>query len=271
MTFSILHAHRKRPADPRLGRHFSWDSRNEAYLFQGTPAYTSVRWTRNTPILDQGNLGSCTGNAIDAILGCSQLYAALSPEQQAAIGSEGQAVAFYSLATQLDGYPGTYPPDDTGSDGPSAAKAAMQLGYLSGYQHATTISAAMAALEQGPVITGVNWYNNMFSPDANGLVTIPKHDTVAGGHEFLVDEIDAVRGWVGCDNSWGTSFGVGGRFYMTFATWQRLLGEQGDVTVPVPLSAPAPVPVPVPVPTAVTGQQAADAVTAALRNLGLTA
>jgi len=32
-------------------------------------------------------------------------------------------------------------------------------------------------------------------------------------------------------NSWGTVYALGGRFCMSFDTWERLLEEQGDVTV----------------------------------------
>ena len=48
-----------------LGRNQFWDSRNLAYAWRRDPArtLTSQMWTRHTPILDQGNVGSCTGNA----------------------------------------------------------------------------------------------------------------------------------------------------------------------------------------------------------------
>jgi hypothetical protein len=272
MTHTITYATRRRPGDPRLGRHRVWDSRNDAYVRNGTPTYTDVEWQRFTAIMDQGQLGSCTGNAVCGLLGCQGLYEDLSGNQQAGL-VESQAVAFYSLATQLDGYSGTYPPTDTGSDGPSAAKAAMQLGYATGYVHATTFPGAVAAVEKGAGMAGTNWYQGMFTPDANGVVSISKRDTVAGGHEYVVRQIDAKNELVWCDNSWGTSFGVGGRFAMSFTTFERLITEDGDFTTLVPLQSAPPTPVPPtpPVPSAVTGQQAADAAVAAWRALGLSA
>jgi hypothetical protein len=33
-------------------------------------------------------------------------------------------------------------------------------------------------------------------------------------------------------SSWGTVFAKGGRFCMSFSTWEQLLSEQGDVTPP---------------------------------------
>jgi hypothetical protein len=264
---SITYALRRTPDDPRLGRHRVWDSRNEAFVRNGTPTYTDVEWQRFTAILDQGQLGSCTGNAVCGLLGCQGLYEDLSAAQQSGL-VESQAVAFYSLATRIDGYAGQYPPTDTGSDGPSAAKAAMQLGYATGYVHATTFTGAVAAVEKGAGMAGTNWYNGMFSPDADGIVSISKRDTVAGGHEYAIRQIDAKNELIWGDNSWGTSFGIAGRFAMRFATFERLMGEDGDFTTLVPLQAAPPVPNP-PVPAAVTGQQAADAMAVALRALGL--
>ena len=49
----------------RLGRHIHVDSRSAAYPFtSGKRTIIPRLWARNIPILDQGNLGSCTGNAI---------------------------------------------------------------------------------------------------------------------------------------------------------------------------------------------------------------
>jgi hypothetical protein len=42
---------------------------------------------------------------------------------------------FYHLASTLDPFVGEWPPDDTGSSGIAAAKAAKQLGYGGEYRH----------------------------------------------------------------------------------------------------------------------------------------
>jgi hypothetical protein len=47
------------------------------------------------------------------------------------------------------------------------------------------------------------------------------------------------------DNSWTTDWGNAGSFKFSFATFERLLSEDGDCTVPIPLNQPKPVPVPV--------------------------
>jgi hypothetical protein len=242
----------RRVPGKRLGRHVRHDPRSLRYLVEAVdPAtLTSVRHVRGIPVLDQGALGSCTGNAAEGVLGTAPFLATLqglpgcpTPDADA---DEVQAVALYSAATSLDDYDGEYPPEDTGSDGLSVAKACQKAGLISGYRHATSLAAALTALQDGPVITGVNWYSSFDSPAADGTITIGRHASVRGGHEFVVDELDVERKRVGFTNSWGTSWGVEGRAYMSWDTWERLLGEDGDVTAFVPVTEPAPTPTPDP-------------------------
>ncbi len=144
---------------------------------------------------------------------------------------ESDALKVYSLEEQILGY-GPYPPNDDGGSGLAVCQAAKQLGWLAFYQHAVGINNALLALVIRPVITGINWYTSMDTPDENGVVTVSPRATVRGGHEVVATEIDLANELVGFWNSWGTVFGKGGRFYMSFATWERLLNEEGDVTVP---------------------------------------
>jgi hypothetical protein len=164
--------------------------------------------------------------------------------------TEQDAISVYSDATKIDSASGQYPPTDTGSDGISGAKIAVTRGWISGYQHAFTLNDALAALStHGPVIVGTNWYSGMFNPTTDGELTINNGDSIAGGHEYILDEIDVPNQRVWMQNSWGTSWGVEGRAWMTWAMLQRLLSEQGDVTIFTPLSKPAPTPQPIPTPT----------------------
>jgi hypothetical protein len=231
------------PGKP-LGRHVRHDSRSKMYAAPEVDSSTFVKvdWA-DSVLLDQGQLGSCTGNATVGNLGTAPF---LSTLPSGTTLDEPLAVKIYSLATNLDSYSGSYPPTDTGSDGLSAAKAAKQLGYISGYTHALSLNAALAALQNGPVITGVSWYEGFDNPDSNGLVSISGQ--VRGGHEFVIVGHDPATQLVKARNSWGSSFGVDGYFYFSESDWARLLSEQGDVTIFTPLNAPAPTPTPVPVP-----------------------
>jgi hypothetical protein len=241
------------PGAGRLGRHIRHDPRSLAYQVpaKSTATLTSVRHTRQIPVLDQGSLGSCTGNATEGALGTTPFLEAIPktvlgrPTGNARV-DEDQAIALYSAATALDSYDGGYPPNDTGSDGLSVAKAAKAAGLISGYQHATSLDAALAALQAKPVITGVNWYDSFDEPAASGLITIAKQASVRGGHEFVLDELDVEQRRVWFTNSWGGAWGLSGRACIGWDDFARLLSEDGDVTAFVPLSQPAPTPTPDP-------------------------
>ena len=239
--------------DPRLARHVRHDDRSRAYAFDTSGlSIVSAKHTRRIPVLDQGQLGSCTGNAGIGCLGTDPFYATLVdvPSGRGAIPlaglrytfDEAGAIQLYSAATAADDYPGTYPPTDSGSDGLTIAKVLKSTGEISGYQHTFTLDDALKALGVTPFITGVNWYSNMFDPDQDGRVY--PTGSIAGGHEFVADEINAEREQVWFTNSWSTSWGLAGRFYMTFADFGDLLSQQGDVTIFTPLTQPAPTPVP---------------------------
>jgi hypothetical protein len=229
----------------RLGRHIRWDSRSLAYAIQPTGVSQTKIWDRKIPILDQGNLGSCTGNATVGVLGTEGVFEHLSAAQQQSL-NEDEAVKLYSAATKIDDAPGTYPPTDTGSDGLSVAKAAQQAGYLSGYQHITSVDAAKTAILSGPFIVGTNWLSGMDSPDSSGLVHVK--GSIRGGHEYECFGFDASADvWHFC-NSWGESWGDAGRFMYSSADFAKLLAQQGDATTFVPISQPAPTPTP-PIPT----------------------
>jgi hypothetical protein len=210
----------------RLGRHIVHDPRSRNFPADGAPAVTSVLHNATGLPLNQGDIGSCTANALCGALNSAPDFKGGSPR------TEADAVTLYELETKLEGDP--YPPNDPGGSGLEVCKAAVQLGWISSYQHAFGLENALLALVLRPVITGISWYTSFDTPSAAGLVTLAPGATVRGGHEVVADQIDAPNQLVWFWNSWGTSYGVGGRFCMSFDTWQHLLEQNGDVTVPTP-------------------------------------
>lgn len=215
----------------RLGRHVEHDERSRAYSFGGVVVAGSPRTVHHRhygTVLDQDGLGSCTGNAVVQAINTSPLH-----HLHTHLLHEQEAVDLYSLATYLDPWEGEYPPNDTGSSGLAAAKAAQQKGYITSYQHAFSMEQAIAALQLGPVITGVNWYEGFDHPLQSGLVTI--EGQVRGGHEFVIvgyePGLKVTEGLVFAINSWGPHWGKQGRFFFSVETWQHLLDEDGDVTI----------------------------------------
>lgn len=233
--------------DSRLGRNVRHDSRSLSYQVEpvSLDALISVRHTRYIPILDQGSVGSCTGNAATGNLGSGSFWNSLNVQHSLSetdVNADEQfALSVYEAATQLDPWPGTYPPDDTGSDGLSVAKVLQQRGFLSGYLHATSLDAFLTALAVQPVIVGTEWRNDMFNPAPDGRIRIT--GDVAGGHEYVFTELDVENQRVWMDNSWTTQWGIQGRGYYSWDDIGMLLTADGDCTVFVPISAPAPAPI----------------------------
>ncbi|MFF3511523.1 C1 family peptidase [Streptomyces sp. NPDC002573] len=250
----------------RLGRHVEHDPRSLRYAHGVLPqsAIKSVEWTRRIPILDQGSLGSCTGNAGTGVLGTDSAGRTASTSviitaagAAASHGlftagehqlDEGFAVALYSLATILDGVSGQYPPTDTGSTGLGVGKALKALGLASGYTHAFSIAALNSALQTGPVMIGIEWLQSMFDTATDGRILLDKTSPIAGGHELELSKYDATTGEYWVPNSWNASWGQSGWGYLTTADLTWLLSQQGDVTVPALVGAPQPTPTPTPTP-----------------------
>src|SRR6478609_1006417 len=101
-------------AGARLGRNMWLDARSLVYMVENDvrqmgESLASREWERVLPVLDQGELGSCTGNAGTGALGTQPFYDAVGGVLPAtAAAAEEFAVQLYSDATVVDGYPGTY-------------------------------------------------------------------------------------------------------------------------------------------------------------------
>jgi hypothetical protein len=214
-----------------LGRLVQHDPRSIGYAVPALPhaAMQSRRWERKIPILDQGSLGSCTGNAGTSLLG-TEPYASQLPGDLLSKLDEGFAVELYSAATRVDPFPGDYPPDDTGSSGLAVAKVLRQRGLTSSYRHAFGLRAAMSALQTGPVLIGIPWYESMFNPGADGRVSIDGDEV--GGHELCVEGVDVDQREVLVANSWGAGWGDHGYLRLRLEQLRYLLRRQGDCTVP---------------------------------------
>lgn len=210
-----------------FGRLVEHDPRSRMFAAPGEPlgVVRDVLWKRYSPIIDQGELGCCTGAAMAGWLGCAPHVA---DAESARVFDIACAHQLYSIATHLDSFPGAWPDDDTGSSGNAVAKAARQLRHISGWSWAFTTAGMLRALQSGPVLIGVPWYEGMCTPDRDGRLW--DRGEVAGGHEVLI------RGIQGRDlvlsNSWGTSWGDNGEALLPLEVWERLRKQQADVTIP---------------------------------------
>src|SRR5262249_30290549 len=213
----------------RLGRHIEHDERSKGFRVTRVAANPrSAAYKRHCEPFDQGDLGSCTGNAMAGLLMTDPFWTT-----GRSLG-ESDAIRLYSEATELDGIRGSYPPQDTGSSGLAVAKAARREGWITRYEHAFGFEDLIQGLSQRPGILGINWYTSFDTPDASGECPLTAAASVRGGHEVEMFELDVERQRVWCYQSWGPTWGglENGTFWFSFTTLMRLLAEQGDATFP---------------------------------------
>jgi len=213
-----------------LGRIPQFDPRSRAFgiapLVAGrTPR--SYSWSCGS-VLDQGIQGSCVGHAW-----AHELIA--RPVVVTGI-THAVAVDLYYAAQRLDADPGgEYPgasPHYEGTSVLAGAKAVTDAGYLSEYRWAFGLDDLIIALGYaGPAVLGIDWMNDMFDPDADGLLHVS--GGVAGGHAILANGVSIKRRLVRLHNSWGPDWGINGEAYIGFDDLSVLLANQGEACVPV--------------------------------------
>lgn len=220
-----------------LGRHVEHDDRSREHPYTRTVSVPrTVYWKHHGTVLNQRKVGGCTGWSLEQCLATEPLWRpGFTPTNR-------QALQLYELATRLDSVPGQYLPDDTGSSGLAAAKAAQQIlvagrPLIGSYQHAFGIDHAKATIQTTPFTVGTVWLEGMFHPDVDGTV----HPTgqVAGGHQYEVFGHDVDDDMWAMLQSWGP-WGVAMKGYATTGVFRMagrdlagLLDRQGDITVPV--------------------------------------
>jgi hypothetical protein len=233
----------------KLGRLVDHDPRSVNYPVAGKPVSSlrTVRWKRRIPILDQEDLrsqgievdgdadalGSCTGNAATGWVGTDNAKRAGITTYSGMPVDEVFAIEVYSDATRLDGISGnSWPREDQGSSGLGATKALKKRHLVGSYKHCFSAQAIATALQDGPVLLGIEWVEAMFDANPhNGSVEL--RGEVAGGHEICIEGFDASDREFLIANSWTTSYGLKGYFVLTFDQLQDRMDHQGDAVAPV--------------------------------------
>jgi hypothetical protein len=220
--------------DRALGRQVRHDPRSLNYPAATAPPRKVIHSLRGD-VLDQGTVGACTAFATCHALNSGQLRSTIWHRSRARLLRAGDALDIYSAATQLDPWPGSYPPDDTGSSGLAAAQAAQARGLISRYEWAFGIDHVIGALQLAPVLFGATWHYDMLSPDAKGNIR-PTGGPIGGHETVLFGWLDDEQVALGL-NSWGPRWGrrgygaPGGVFRLTRGDLATLLEDQGDATV----------------------------------------
>ncbi len=243
-----------------------------------TPPDSVAPLTTALPVLDQGNLGSCTaygsgkafryldrqdGSDFD-VSELSQYYNSrllmgqqyVTQDSGATIRDAVKALAQFGMARETD-WPYviskfTQTPPQAAYDFAARHQA---LEYVAVSNSVNEVKLAIAA--GYPVIIGFTVYQNYQQGFGSGIWPEPS-GAVVGGHCVLLDGYDSTH--VLFPNSWGTGVGIAGRFRMS---WSYLLNNGADFWIlkkveednppPTPPPTPEPTPTPKPIPYAVSG------------------
>lgn len=172
--------------------------------------------------LDQGDEPSCTGFAMAH-------YLATRPELSLKPVTAPMARYLYQVAKTFDQWEGE---DYDGSSVVGVVRAAMSLGYI---DHVTYISNAddffYALRNEGAGIVGSSWYGGMMEPDSSN--TIHVSGDIKGGHAFLINIISPRNGkGVMVHQSWGVSWGLFGKAWISFDDVYKLFETPIEVAIP---------------------------------------
>jgi hypothetical protein len=211
-----------------LGRLPSADERDKNFLMKTIlpkrVSITSKYWDDRGWWGDQGSLPQCVGYSLAHWLENSPMTHKSTPPVV-------KPSFIYGEAQKVDEWPGE---DYDGTSVRAGAKVLQGMGFIESYLWAFDLATMIdAVLTKGPVVVGTNWYESMFYP-TNGLIKVS--GGVAGGHAYLINGVNTNNKLFRIKNSWGQSWGINGRAYISFSDMERLIHEDGEVMLGVEIN-----------------------------------
>lgn len=202
------------------------------------PPMVDLTQTYAVPVVDQGNLGSCTGNGIASALAYleekegapfvypSRLFIYYNERViEGTVGEDAGAEIRDGIKSVVaQGFcPETDWPYDISkftTKPPTKAYADAQKNLVQTYQRVSVDAASvMTALVSGyPVIVGFTVYDS-FMNSTDGNIPMPNlaTESIQGGHCVIVVGYDQQTSRFKFQNSWGTSWGTAGFGELPFA------------------------------------------------------
>jgi len=224
------------------------------------PAKVDLR-SKMPPVYDQGQLGSCTANAIVAIFQYdaptfmgSRLFLYYNERvmikttsyDSGAYLSDGikslktSGICAESLWPYSVGKFATKPPNP-------CYTAALKNRVITANNIPNTLAAMKASLVANePFVIGFLVYASFQTNAvaATGIVPMPRNgERLLGGHAVVVCGYDDSKQWWIVRNSWGSKWGAGGYFYVPYAYFlnTRLASDLWNVTSILRVNVPTPI------------------------------
>jgi hypothetical protein len=181
---------------------------------------------KSPPALDQGSEGSCVGFGSTHMLNAAPWMH---------LHNYDFARGIYTEAKKVDEWQGE---DYEGTSVRAGMKVLQAQGLITEYLWAwNTDTVRDYVLRRGPVTMGTTWYDKMMKPDSKGFVW-PDGASV-GGHCWTVLGYSESRNAFRAINSWGTSWGQAGRFWIQWDSFKFLLEKDGgDAVSPLEVKKP---------------------------------
>lgn len=204
-----------------LGRKPEFDRRNLNFLGQEIDFgdARTVSWLHVGSVSDQNGWNGCVGwTGMD--------WRNTHPAKRAGVQyHDMDGLKYYNGATRNDQWSDNDRPDgdtshdrDEGSSGLGLCKYFISIDVIDRYEWADNINRFLAMMLRGPMITGMEWTQDMFNPAPDGRVR--PTGPVAGGHEILATRVTWKRltpmeSKVWFPNHWTNKWGKKGWFYLT--------------------------------------------------------
>jgi len=245
----------KQEIDPR---DYSIDHEAVRAMFAGLPKVlpTSADLRASgIPVMDQGKLGSCTANALDAMVGyfyersgkvkdfqgarlanyywARKLEGSVNSDSGATIRDIVKTFAQNGMAKEtlwpyvISKYR-TKPPATVTADAAKRKASAYVLIDQPGMTSAQVITAIKTQLAAGNACEfGTNCYESILNVGSSGLIPAPEPgETPAGGHALCLMGYDDSKKAFLIQNSWGTAWGMKGFGWLPYSYFQT--GYQGQ-------------------------------------------
>jgi hypothetical protein len=214
------------------------DERNRTHRVTADTSLTgrSIFWAPGV-VLDQGQEGSCVGHGVVGEYLASPARGKLTSYNRGVVKKADighlLAVSVYNRAKEVDEFEGV---NYDGTSVRAGMLVGRERGWYDGFKWALNMAELRAALQLGPVVIGIEWRDDMYDTDAEGLVrakgkAVGGHCLVITGYSPNWENQGPVYRW---RNSWGPSYGRNGSGYITPGQLDGVLFQTGgEAAVPV--------------------------------------